>query len=159
MEITIRKALSSDAKSIAELIQEIGWFPDFGENLSVSTIERVAQHIDLCTSDNSHTIYIAAKKEEIIGYVNVHWLPYMFLSGPEGFISEIFVKPNHRQNGVGKKLLSSVEAEAKERGCSRLMLVNSRERESYKRDFYTKVGWEERTQIANFVYKFNNKQA
>lgn len=33
------------------------------------------------------------------------------------------------------------------------MLVNSRERESYQRQFYQKQGWIERENIANFIYK------
>jgi hypothetical protein len=45
-----------------------------------------------------------------------------------------------------------MKAEAQERGCSRLMLINLRKRESYQRRFYQKQGWEEREEAANFVY-------
>jgi GNAT superfamily N-acetyltransferase len=48
-------------------------------------------------------------------------------------------------------LLEVIEAEAKERGCSRLMLLNLRQRESYRREFYKKHGWEERPGVANFI--------
>jgi hypothetical protein len=46
----------------------------------------------------------------------------------------------------------AVKAEAQVRGCSRLMLVNSRSRDSYKRKFYETHGWREREEISNFVY-------
>jgi hypothetical protein len=45
-----------------------------------------------------------------------------------------------------------VKEEAKSRGCSRLSLLNMRDRESYQRAFYAKDGWEERTDAANFVF-------
>jgi GNAT superfamily N-acetyltransferase len=95
---------------------------------------------------------VAANEDgRLIGYVAVHWLPYLFLSGPEGFISELFVAETARSSGVGKLLLQTVESEAKERGCSRLQLINFKNRESYQRKFYQKAGWEERPDGASFV--------
>jgi len=52
----------------------------------------------------------------------------------------------------GNSLLNRVVEEAWARGCYRLMLINIRTRESYQRDFYKKLGWEERPDAANFVY-------
>jgi hypothetical protein len=43
-------------------------------------------------------------------------------------------------------------AEARQRGCFRLSLINMRRRESYQRRYYEKAGWEERPEAANFVY-------
>ncbi|QYO63180.1 GNAT family N-acetyltransferase [Leptolyngbya sp. 7M] len=68
-------------------------------------------------------------------------------------MSELFVDQAHRGQGIGSLLLDTVQTEARLRGCSRLMLVNSRERESYQRQFYQKQGWIERENIANFIYK------
>ncbi|MBF2049077.1 MAG: GNAT family N-acetyltransferase [Elainella sp. C42_A2020_010] len=68
-------------------------------------------------------------------------------------MSELFVDQAHRGQGIGSLLLDTVQTEARVRGCSRLMLVNSRERESYQRQFYQKQGWIERENIANFIYK------
>jgi hypothetical protein len=42
--------------------------------------------------------------------------------------------------------------EAKKRRCSRLSLLNLRNRESYQRGFYKKQGWTEREHVANFVF-------
>ena len=83
----------------------------------------------------------------------MHWLPYLFLAEPEGYISEIFVDEQFREKGIGKALLKTVETEAGTRGCSRLMLCNSRARDSYKREFYQKHGWHERDAIANLILK------
>jgi len=56
----------------------------------------------------------------------------------------------------GKNLLARIQADADQRGCSRLMLINNRERESYKKNFYRKCGWTERDQIANFIYRLKS---
>ena len=77
------------------------------------------------------------------------------MRGPEGYISELFVRSNARGQGVGTELLQAVEAEARARGCPRLSLINLRDRESYLRKFYVKAGWEERTVAANFVYRIS----
>jgi GNAT superfamily N-acetyltransferase len=82
----------------------------------------------------------------------VHWIPYLFMSGPEGYVSELFVRNGERGQGVGTQLLQVVRAEARSRGCSRLALTNLRHRESYQRQFYTKAGWSERNDAAQFVY-------
>jgi len=102
--------------------------------------------------DDSHTVYVAEDSAgAVVGYAAVHWLPYMLLAGPEGYVSELFIQESARGKGAGTKLLEVIEAEAKERGCSRLMLLNLRQRESYQREFYKKHGWEERPGVANFV--------
>jgi GNAT superfamily N-acetyltransferase len=81
----------------------------------------------------------------------IHWLPYLILPAPEGFISELFVHPRARGLGAGRKLLEAATTEARARGCARLGLVNFRTEESYRRDFYKKHGWTERPEAANFI--------
>jgi GNAT superfamily N-acetyltransferase len=74
------------------------------------------------------------------------------MSGPEGYVSELFVRDDARGRGVGRRLLSAIESEARGRGCQRLSLINLRNRESYRRQFYLKAGWSERSDAANFIY-------
>ena len=103
--------------------------------------------------DGSHSTFVAeASGGEITGYGSVHWLPYLFMSGPEGYVSELFVRAPARGHGIGRALLKVIESEARARGCQRLSLTNLRNRESYKRQFYLKAGWHERSEAANFIY-------
>jgi GNAT superfamily N-acetyltransferase len=76
----------------------------------------------------------------------------------EGYVSELFVAESARGAGLGTKLLEAVKDLAIGRGCSRLMLVNRKTRESYKRGFYRKLGWEERQEFANFVLSLPGKR-
>ncbi len=109
-------------------------------------------HLALCNADDSRLILVAELPSgEVAGYCAVHWLPYLILTGPEGYVSELFIKEEFRGQGVGSQLLETIKAKARDRGCSRLMLLNMRKRESYKRQFYSKQGWEERSEAANFI--------
>jgi GNAT superfamily N-acetyltransferase len=153
MNIEIRKATVKDAEGIAEVLKKADKTVYSTPTPYAATQERIALHIKMCNADKSHTIYVAENEiGQIVGYVSAHWLPYLFLDGPEGYLSELFIRDDYRGDGIGTRLLETVKIEAKKRGCSRLLLLNSRTRESYRRSFYKKHGWTEREEAANFVY-------
>jgi GNAT superfamily N-acetyltransferase len=154
--LQIRKVMRPDARELAGLLLDIGWFDGLKNQPPEAITQQVELQIAQCLADGSHSIYVAASSvDHIVGYSSVHWLPYLFMRGPEGYISELFVRSNARGQGVGKELLQAVEVEARARGCPRLSLINLRDRESYRRKFYVKAGWEERTVAANFVYRIS----
>ncbi len=149
---SIRKAELTDASQLAEIVRGIGWFAHINAEEAEITHQRVARHLALCLADDSHTLFVAEMPTgELAGYIAVHWLPYLILAGPEGYVSELFLRESARGRGIGARLLEAAEQDARQRGCFRLMLLNMRQRESYLREFYTKHGWEERPQAANFV--------
>ena len=95
-----------------------------------TTQTRMLKHFTLCAADDSHLILVAqVSSGEIAGYCAVHWLPYLILVGPEGYVSELFIKDGFRGQGIGSQLLETIKVEAQNRGCSRLMLLNMRKRE------------------------------
>jgi len=154
MSLQIRQVSANDAPQLAELLREIGWFESFKIEPFEAVSRQVRLHIEQCLADNSHSIFVAEPRDgRIIGYGSVHWLPYLFLKGPEGYVSELFVRESARGQGVGGELLRIIETEARARGCARLSLINLRNRESYMRQFYVKAGWEERAEAANFIYR------
>jgi len=153
MTDTIRKATLDDVPAIAKVILSL--FEHHFEGFSFDdSAQRIGRHLNQCLADDSHSVYVAADESgQIAGYVAVHWLPYLFLPGPEGFVSELFIAEDARAQGIGSKLLLAVVQEAESRGCSRLSLINMRGRESYERGFYAKHGWEERPDAANFILR------
>jgi GNAT superfamily N-acetyltransferase len=111
------------------------------EESTAETEMRITEHLRTCLADDSHSVLVAeGAKGAVLGYVAVHWLPYLMLAGPEGYVSELFVAESARGAGLGTKLLEAVKDMAIGRGCSRLMLVNRKMRESYRRGFYTEAG-------------------
>lgn len=156
MDVTIRRATLDDAHRLALLLHGIGWFEAFkGGNIDESSA-RTSARLQQCFADASHSVYLAETTGgETAGYGSVHWLPYLFMAGPEGYVSELFVSEIARGKGVGRKLLDAIATEARARGCTRLSLINLRNRESYQRQFYIKAGWQERGEAANFVLQLS----
>lgn len=148
----LRKVSIDDAAELASLLKSIGWFAFLEKRSNDEAREHVKIQLQRCLVDGSHSTYVAESDDgKIAGYVSVHWLPYLFMRGPEGYVSELFVRDGARGQGVGRELLACIEAEAKIRGCHRLSLINLRGRESYQRQFYIKAGWRERAEAANFL--------
>jgi GNAT superfamily N-acetyltransferase len=155
MDVRIRKAVPTDAAGIADILRALvaqGWFSHLAEEPREETLARAGGILARSASSDGHSTWVAEAGGRVIGYVAVHWMPYFLLPGPEGYISELFLREESRGQGIGSQLLEGVKEEARARGCYRLNLENRRDRESYQREFYRKRGWEERTQMAGFVY-------
>ena len=154
--VRIRDAGESDAPQVARLLQSLvreGWFSALGDMVPEEIETNVRRQLrDLARSGESSTWVVEIPEGPIAGYCSVHWLTDLFLPAPEGYLSDLFLLPDYRGQGIGRLLLDRVVAEAEVRGAHRLMLLNGRHRESYQRDFYAKNGWEERDWMANFVY-------
>ena len=155
MTFEIRPAHLGDAAALTDLLVDSGWFQHYFDAIPAEALrEQVEQRLQANLADSSHSLYVAGNGAgELAGYVAVHWLAYLFLPGPEGYVSELFVRNSARSQGIGGRLLAAVKTEAAQRGCSRLSLLNMRTRESYQRGFYAGQGWTERTDAANFVLR------
>jgi GNAT superfamily N-acetyltransferase len=153
MELSIRLGREDDATALATLLRELDKFPRIQDQEASETLRTVETQVRLALADGSHGIFVAEEKGgPMVAYLMIHWLPYLILSAPEGFISELFVHPRARGFGAGHKLLEAAAQEAKTRGCARLGLINFRTDESYQRYFYAKNGWTERPDAANFIF-------
>lgn len=146
---SLRPAQPDDALALATLLQDIGWFDRFATG---HPDEHAAQLAPLL-APSPHQLQLVACDAQglLIGYCAVHWLPIAILQGSEGYVSELFIADSARGSGVGSQLLDQVTAAARSRGCRRLRLVNNRQRDSYRRGFYARQGWQEQAQAARFV--------
>ena len=142
----IRPATQEDVPAIASIVLELGWFSSVNE-------PHIRRQLDMCNADESHALLVAENAGgKVCGYIAVHWLPYLILPGSEGFVSEMFVLQNERRRGYGRALIEAVTELATEKGCVRLALLNSRNRPSYEREYYKRLGWTERPEMADFIY-------
>lgn len=146
----IRPATRDDASQVSRLIA--GYGAEHNTALDAGAVEcRTVDLLAQCLAEGSHTAYVAVTADNVVGYAAVHWIPFIWLQGTEGYISELLVNADHRGRGVGRQLMAEVEREARGRACFRLMLNNFREQESYRRGFYTKLGFVQRDAVGNFV--------
>jgi GNAT superfamily N-acetyltransferase len=152
MNIKIRLATIQDAEQLADIIASY-WlegrasFPeDNGRSYARQLLRNCMSEVD------NHAVYVAEEDSgALCGYVTVHWIPFPLLHGIECYISDLVVGASSRGKGIGTRLLAVVEAEARRKGCCRLMLNNRHDSVSFKRGFYIKAGFAERTGFSNFV--------
>ena len=171
VEITIREACMEDSDAIAAILYTLGWSERLKSKDPAQLQADIAARIEQCIREKTHTILVAERccaksiqsagdtscsgafKQQVIGYISVHWFPNMLMLGYDGYVSELFIHPDETGLGAGSRLLEAVQAYAAERGCTRLLLMNRRIRESYRRRFYVKHGWEELPDAAFFSLK------
>lgn len=152
MEIYFQSANENDAEKISDILISTQWFPQLNNKPRLEVVAMIRNRILETLKNRDHVCIVArTRDDEIIGYVNAHRLPYLFLFKDELYISELFVQKDHRGKGVGTRLIDHLKEIAKATDIGRLMLVTGKNRSSYQREFYKKIGWDERTQIANFI--------
>ena len=104
--VHIRSATPQDAEALAKLLLALG-FPDFAGLTRDEVRYRLQEKLDVAQGP-SHTLFVAESGTKIVGYAAVHWLPCLFLSGLDGYLSELFVAPAARGRAVGTRLLHAV---------------------------------------------------
>jgi GNAT superfamily N-acetyltransferase len=143
----IRRANESDCSVIAELIADLRREE---QGLAVDRAP-ILSAILAAVSQPASEVFVAECDGVVSGFVVVHWLPFPMLAGTEGYISDLIVAAELRAAGIGRGLVGAVEAEARSRGCVRLMLNNRIAAKSFQRGFYPKLGYRHREDFANFV--------
>jgi GNAT superfamily N-acetyltransferase len=148
--IVIRPLGPGDIADIMQLHRELGWNPAFRADGST-----LKQRLEALITEESALLLVAELKGKVVGYSHGEIVTYLLFAGREMLVSELFVMERVRGHGVGKALLSAIESEAVKQKCFRISVLNSRERESYKRGFYPSLGYEERPHTANFTKRLD----
>ena len=149
-EITIRPLKPSDIADIMQLHRELGWNPAFKADGST-----LKQRLEALITEEDALLLVAEMNTQVVGYIHGEIVTYLLFAGREMLVSELFIKEKARALGAGKALLGAIEAQAVQHKCFRISVLNSRERESYKRGFYPALGYEERSQTANFTKRLD----
>jgi ribosomal protein S18 acetylase RimI-like enzyme len=148
--LPVTELQESDIDSLIAIVfaHKRGKDPDYPEDAKrilrmafFQTLSRAHSQIFVCHDANQNSI----------GYINFHLVMSPMIGGPELYITDLLVKEGMRGQGIGESLLSEAEEYARDHKCDRMMLLNNRETEGYRRDFYKKHGFTERENWANFV--------
>jgi len=106
----IKSMTIDDYKEIINL-----WKNTDGVGLSGNDDSR--KSIKIFLEKNPNTCFVAEYKKEIIGTIMAG------NDGRRGHIYHLMVKPEHRKNGLGKKLLEKTEKALKKEGVRKVFLV------------------------------------
>jgi GNAT superfamily N-acetyltransferase len=137
LSLNIRLAKISDARAIAEVRANIDDY-DHWKALGVDAMEAQAR-ASLERVHSERLTLVAELDGRVVGYAAVYWLHPAF-SGPEGYLSELFIRTDASGKGVGTALLETVKIEAIARGCLRLTLVNLKDEKTNTVRFTFELG-------------------
>ncbi|MFZ1805922.1 MAG: GNAT family N-acetyltransferase [Cyclobacteriaceae bacterium] len=134
MAILIRKASLKDLADVYQFICELqGKVFDeglmrtlYGENIL-----------------NPYFIYLVAiDGNDLVGYASCHIQTLLHHAGKVAEVQEMFVKPNYRNNGVGKQLMDEIKRRVKEKGALQLEVTTRAVREKAIQ-FYIRESFED----------------
>ncbi len=146
MDEQIRTVTIADIDGVAKLLAELS--EEDGQ--TSADVVQVSALIRSYVGSQERTIYVAVR-DDVIGYIAVHWIPFPMLGGTEAYVSDLVIRTTERGTGIGSRLLSAVEDRARARGCVRLMLNHRGTSKPYLRGFYSKRGFRQRDEFANLV--------
>ncbi len=149
-ETKIRPLQPGDLDAVMKLHRELGWNPAFRADGST-----LRQRLSALINEENALLLVAEHNKKVVGYIHGEIVTYLLFAGSEMLISEVFVMEKMRGKGVGKALIEAMETEAVKQRCFRISVLNSRERESYKRGFYPSLGYEERQGTAVFIKRLD----
>ena len=128
---TIRRARPGDSSEVRRLVAQLGYTPD--DRAYDETFTQVARHPEAA-------VFVAHRGARAIGYLAMTHRPQIRLGGRVASVDELVVDGEGRNEGVGSSLLEAAVTHARSLGCTRIEVLCSRARESYRRGFYAERG-------------------
>lgn len=132
MPFDVRAAASSDAQAIARLLDQLGY--------PVDAVE-IPARLGRVSKGNRAAVFLAEQDGRVVGLATVHILSVLNRVRDVAWLTALVVDASARAQGVGRRLVESVEAFAREHGCERLS-VTTQEHRSDAHAFYVRTGFE-----------------
>lgn len=131
VEVTDRGAVASAAALLH----------DFNTEFDTPTpgVEALADRIARTPTDGLF-IVVAADDDADVGLAVVSLRPNVWFDGPVALVDELYVRPEHRNAGIGTCLMGEVRAEASRRGVEHLEIAVD-EPDLDARRFYERHGF------------------
>ena len=117
MNLSIQPATSEDADDILMLIQGLADYEKLSHEV-VATREKI---IETLFGEKPFAECLLAKIEgQTVGFALFFYSYSTFLGQPGIYLEDLFVQPDFRGKGIGRKLLQAVAQIATKRNCGRL---------------------------------------
>jgi len=112
----IRKANPEDTSIIFGLIKKLAVYEKL-ENDVITSVEELRENIFV---KKFAEVLIAEENEQPVGFALYFYNFSTFVGKPGLYLEDLFIEPEHRGKGYGKKLLIELAAIAKEKNCGRM---------------------------------------
>ncbi|KIA83573.1 GNAT family acetyltransferase [Kaistella solincola] len=113
---TIRKGTPEDTPVIFDLIKKLAVYEKM-ENEVTTTVEQLRENI---FTHNFSKVLIAEENENPVGFALYFFNFSTFVGKPGLYLEDLFVEPEFRGKGYGKKLLIELAKIAREENCGRM---------------------------------------
>lgn len=133
-EIIIRPPVPArDAGAVAKLLGDLGYpnTPAFAQ-----------AKLELLSQSPDDWVRVAERAGRVVGVGHLHVAELFHQPGRVGRVMAIVVAADCRRLGVGRKLMTSLEALAEQAGCTKLELTSAAHRED-AHAFYDSLGYAE----------------
>jgi ribosomal protein S18 acetylase RimI-like enzyme len=121
--IIVREALSEDLNRIVFLLND----DVFGQQREAeSDLFAYKAAFNAILLDPNHSILVIEKDGELVGCVQVSYLPNLTFNGSwRAQFEGVRINRSHRGSGLGKRLINEAIARAKARGCRIIQLTTN----------------------------------
>ena len=130
-ELHVRQATAADAEAIAKLLDQLGYPTESAD---------VPERLDRLTRHGGACVLLAHQGLSVVGLASVHILGVLNRSPEVAWLTALVVDESVRRSGIGRRLVTAVEAFARAAGCERLS-VTTHEHLRDAREFYVQVGF------------------
>lgn len=114
--VSIRKAQAADTPTLVELIRELAAFEQLSHLVQV-TPESLAHH--LFGPRPAAQCVVVEQGTDIVAFALFFHNFSTFLGQPGLYLEDLYVRPAHRGQGIGRSLLVHLAGLARDRGCGR----------------------------------------
>ncbi len=141
-DFTIRTATPADYDAVGaltwDLLYELSpeWTAEHSKESFVETSN------SLLSEGNNFWALVAESNDEIIATLNINQCAAIYAGGVFGEITELYIKPEFRSQGIGVRLIESAKEFSSDKGWS-ILEVGAPSPEEWQRtiDFYIKNGF------------------
>ena len=113
---TIRKATSDDTPVIFDLIKKLAVYEKM-ESEVITSVEELKENI---FTHQFSKVLIAEENEKPVGFALYFYNFSTFVGKPGLYLEDLFVEPEYRGKGYGKKLFVELAKIAKAENCGRM---------------------------------------
>lgn len=115
-KFSIRPAIKSDSEIIVNLIRQLAEYEKLSHE-AVMTIELIEQNV---FEKEYANVILAEENGIVVGFVLYFFNFSTFLGKPGLYLEDLFIEPQHRGKGYGKKLLTELAKIAVKKDCGRM---------------------------------------
>lgn len=115
-KFSIRPAIKSDSEVIVNLIRHLAEYEKLSHE-AVMTIELIEKNV---FEKEYAKVILAEENEIVVGFALYFFNFSTFLGKPGLYLEDLFIEPQYRGKGYGKKLLIELAKIAVKKGCGRM---------------------------------------